>query len=471
MKGVEWNVWIGVRSVTGGALGSRVASRVSGLLNGGMEIAVALLLGLLLGGGVVFLLMRGTANASRAELERLRDERSEARSAVARLETRLEAERKAAEEKLALLEDAKAKLMDSFKALSSEALSKNNTDFLNLAKSTLEKYQEGAKSDLAKRQEAISKTVEPVGKALEQFNERVEKIEERRTQTDATLKQQLQQLAESQVQLSKTTGSLVQALRAPQVRGQWGEMQLRRTVEMAGMINYCDFVEQASHETGEGQRQRPDMLIRLPNERQVVVDSKVPLAAYLDALEAEDADTQTGRMQAHARHLRDHIKGLSQKAYWNQFDNAPEFVVLFIPNEAIFSAALEQDPQLIELGVLNKVILATPTTLIALLKAIAYGWQQEAIAREAKEIAALGKELFDRIGVVTGHFVKLGKSLDQSVGHYNNAIRSVESRLLVTAKKFQELDSTATEELPETKRIERTANVPEDGEGTSNVEH
>jgi DNA recombination protein RmuC len=230
------------------------------------------------------------------------------------------------------------------------------------------------------------------------------------------------------------------------------------------MVNYCDFIEQASHETGEGQRQRPDMLIKLPNERQVVVDAKVPLAAYLDALEATDAHVQTERMQAHARQLRDHIKGLSQKAYWSQFENTPEFVVLFVPNETIFSAALEQDPELIEIGVANKVILATPTTLIALLKAIAYGWQQEAIAREAKQIAALGRELYERIGVVAGHFAKLGKSLDQSVGHYNKAISSVESRLLVTARKFEALDSSNADALPETQAIEKVPTLPKEEE-------
>lgn len=427
----------------------------------------ALVVGVLLGAGLVYLLLRGgllrsesAAAAAQEELQALRSESSAAKEALAGIEAQRDAELKAAAEKLALLEEAKAKLQDSFKALSSEALSKNNESFLNLAKTTLEKYQEGAKGDLEKRQQAINKTVEPVGEALKLFNERVAKIEERRTETDASLKQQLQQLAESQVQLSRTTGSLVQALRAPQVRGQWGEMQLRRTVEMAGMINYCDFEEQASVETNEGQRQRPDMLIRLPNERVVVVDSKVPLAAYLDALQSEDPDVQKERMMAHARHIRDHIKGLSAKSYWTQFDNAPEFVVLFIPNETIFSAALEQDPQLIELGVLNQVILATPTTLIALLKAIAYGWQQEAIAREAKEIAALGKELYDRIGVVAGHFAKVGKSLDQTVGHYNKAVSSVESRLLVTAKKFEALESASAEALPEVKVIEKIPTLP-----------
>jgi len=432
-----------------------------------MEIVLGLIIGILLGAGLVYATLNGALKDSKvrsdeAETERdaLRDKLAEANQALAALTAQRNAELNAAEEKLTLLEDAKAKLQDSFKALSSEALSKNNESFLKLAKENLEKYQEGAKGDLEKRQEAINKTVEPVGEALKVFNERVGKIEERRAATDAGLKQQLESLVTTQNQLSKTTGSLVQALRAPQVRGQWGEMQLRRTVEMAGMLNRVDFQEQASVDTDDGQRQRPDMLINLPNGRQVVVDSKVPLAAYLDALEAESPDTQTERMQAHARHVRDHIKGLSAKAYWNQFDNAPEFVVLFIPNETIFSAALEQDPLLIEQGVENQVIIATPTTLIALLKAIAYGWQQEAIAREAKEIAKLGKELYDRIGVVAGHFAKLGKSLDQSVGHYNKAISSVESRLLVTAKKFEDLESSSLDPLPDAQAIEKIPTLP-----------
>jgi len=417
-----------------------------------MEILLGLILGLTLGAGLVYFWLSRAMAETRQELAALKAQR--------------DAELKAAAEKLQLLEEARAQLEASFKALSAEALSKNNESFLRLAEENLKKYQEGARSDLEKRQESIHKTVEPVNEALRLFNQRIEKIEERRTATDASLKQQLEQLSQAQTELSRTTGSLVQALRAPQVRGQWGEMQLRRTVEMAGMINYVDFVEQASHETGEGQRQRPDMLIRLPNERQVVVDSKVPLAAYLDALEAKEAAVQSERMKAHARQLRDHIKGLSTKAYWTQFENAPEFVVLFVPNETIFSAALEQDPQLIELGVESKVILATPTTLIALLKAIAYGWQQEAITREAKEIAALGRELYERIGVVAGHFAKLGKSLDQSVGHYNKAISSMESRLLVTARRFENLDSASPDPLPEVNQIEKQPALPKETEAS-----
>ena len=428
-----------------------------------MEWGVAFVAGFLAGGAVVYLALRGSrgeAAAARKQADALSAELSEARERLAGAEARREAEDKAAQEKIALLEEARTKLRESFKALSSEALAKNNESFLNLAKTTLEKYQEGAKSDLAKRQDAIAKTVAPVDEALKTFNERVGKMEERRTETDAGLKEQLRQVAEAQAELSRTTGSLVQALRAPQVRGRWGEMQLRRAVEMAGMVNYCDFQEQQSGEDAEGRQKRPDLLIRLPNERRVVVDAKAPLAAYLEALETEDADARTANMRDHARQIRDHVKGLSQKAYWAQFADAPEFVVLFLPNEAVFSAALEQDPGLIETGAENRVILATPTTLIALLKAVAYGWQQDAIAREAKQIAGLGKELHERIGVVVGHFAKLGRGLEQSVGHYNNAVRSVERRLLVTARKFEAMDSTATEPLPDPEPVGETPLPP-----------
>ena len=421
---------------------------------------MALAAGVLIGGGLVYFVMRRASGEAEGDPAVLRRELAEARQNLARMEARREAENKAAEEKLALLEATREKLTESFQALSSEALNKNNRSFLELAKASLEKYQEGAKGDLEKRQAAIQKTVEPVGKALEKFEERVTSLEERRTKTDAGLKEQLELLAQSQQRLSQTTTGLMNALRKPEGRGRWGELQLRRTVELAGMIQYCDFEEQTSVEGGEGERLRPDMLIRLPNERQVVVDSKVPLVAYLEALEEENAAEKAEQLKRHARHLREHIKGLSQKKYWSQFENTPEFVVLFVPNEAVFSAALEVDPQLIELGVENRVILATPTTLIALLKAIAYGWQQDAVAREAREISALGKELYERIGVVVAHFASVGKSLGQTVNHYNKAISSAESRLLVTARKFEALESVNAEALQETQRIETIPTLP-----------
>ena len=412
-----------------------------------MDLIIGLVFGILLGAVVVYFLISAAHGKTKQQL--------------AGVEAKYEAELKAADDKLKLLEEARDSLKDSFKALSADALSKNNESFIKLAEENLKKHQQSAKDDLEKRQQAITKTVEPVSQTLKAFSDRVNKIEERRIESEGGIKKELQKLSEMHLRLDQSTSSLVQALRAPQVRGQWGEMHLRRTVEMAGMINYCDFEEQSSVETEEGQRQRPDMLIRLPNERRVVVDSKVPIAAYLDALETDSIEVQSERMQAHARHLRTHIKDLSTKAYWSQFENAPEFVVLFVPNEAIFSAALEEDPSLIELGVENKVILATPTTLIALLKAVAYGWQQEAITREAKEIASLGKEIYDRLSVVIGHFVKLGKSIDQSVGNYNKAMNSVDSRLMVTARKFESLESASSEQLPDINQIEKRPNLPD----------
>ena len=412
-----------------------------------MDLIIGLVVGILLGAVVVYFLISAAHGKTKQQL--------------AGVEAKYEAELKAADDKLKLLEEARDTLKDSFKALSADALSKNNESFIKLAEENLKKHQQSAKDDLEKRQQAITKTVEPVSQTLKAFSDRVNKIEERRIESEGGIKKELQKLSEMHLRLDQSTSSLVQALRAPQVRGQWGEMHLRRTVEMAGMINYCDFEEQSSVETEEGQRQRPDMLIRLPNERRVVVDSKVPIAAYLDALETDSIEVQSERMQAHARHLRTHIKDLSTKAYWSQFENAPEFVVLFVPNEAIFSAALEEDPSLIELGVENKVILATPTTLIALLKAVAYGWQQEAITREAKEIASLGKEIYDRLSVVIGHFVKLGKSIDQSVGNYNKAMNSVDSRLMVTARKFESLESASSEQLPDINQIEKRPNLPD----------
>jgi DNA recombination protein RmuC len=390
-----------------------------------------------------------------ARLSSTKSELAQAQQAIIRYQAQAESEHSAMEEKERLLESAKSQLSESFKALSASALAKNNQDFLKLAQTIFNQQQVQTQQQLGQGQKHIEETMEPVGTALHKFNERMTKIEQERAASTASLNQQLKQLAQSHQQLSQSTHSLVQALRAPQVRGQWGELQLRRSVEMAGMLNYCDFSEQANVEDVNGLRQRPDMVIHLPNERSIVVDAKVPLAAYLDALQTNEAAIQSERMQAHARQLREHVKALSTKAYWNQFESSPEFVVLFIPSESIFSAALEQAPDLIELGVANQVIIATPTTLIALLKAIAYGWQQTAVAREAKEISRLGKELHERIAVVVDHFNKLGKSLDQSVAHFNGTARSLQSRLTVTAKKFEALDSASGTEVSASPQIER----------------
>jgi DNA recombination protein RmuC len=389
-------------------------------------------IGLLVGVAVTWLVMHRRRANVLADLERA--------------ESDLKSQAALEEERAAAFELANAKLTQAFADISNRSLRANSDTFLQLARQNLETQHQKAKGELSEREKAVEALVKPIRDALDASHKQISELEKARSEAYGSIRTHLETMQLSQKSLAKETQNLVTALRRPEVRGQWGEITLRRLVELAGMVEHCDFVEQM-HVVGEGQNIRPDMIVNMPDQRQLVVDVKTPLDAYLAAAEADnDAQRKLG-LERHAKNVRAHIRLLSSKAYWKQFDESPEFVILFIPGDQFLSAALAEEPDLIEYALSEQIILATPTSFVALLKAVAYGWRQLALADNAKEIRVLAEDLYGRLGTFVTHMNKVGRQLASSVDNYNRAVGSLERNVLPGARKFTELGVHSKKEI------------------------
>jgi DNA recombination protein RmuC len=422
--------------------------------------AIWLIIGLLAGAGAILVGLRPRLRSLAREAARARDlegelvqvrsdlerelvqVRSDLERELVRARTALEHERSLAQERLATLTDAQARLSASFKALSAEALQSSMAQLSELARAQLRGVQAEAKGDLDQRRQAVEQLVAPLKEQLGRVDARLLALDQERRESRGRLEVQLKSLAETGERLRTETGALVTALRKPNARGQWGQMQLRNVVELAGMVRYCDFAEQSAL-AGDGVQLRPDLVVNLPGGKHVVVDAKAPLQGVLDAYEARDDDERQRHLRDHARLLRRHVKALADKAYWAGLDSAPDLVVMFLPGEHLYGAALEADPALIEDAMARRVLIATPTTLLAMLRAVAYGWQQERVAESAQAISELGRELHGRLVKLSSLFATLGSRLNSTVRAYNEAVGSYEARVLPAARRFEDHGSVA----------------------------
>lgn len=383
----------------------------------------------------------------------------QARRTIERLQLQLQNEEQMHEERLRMLDDAQDRLHNTFSVASQRALRDNNQQFLQLAQESMSRFHSESKADLEQRQQSIRHLVDPIKLALEKTEQQIQTIEQSRQASFGALGEQLRNLSVDQMALRKETSKLSTALRTPGMRGQWGELSLKRVAEMAGMVEHCDFLEQVQRSNAE-RVIRPDMLVRMPDKRELVIDAKSPMDAYLDAFETENETLRRQHLQHHAKRVREHVRTLASKRYWEQFDNAPDFVVLFMPGEQFLGAALEQDKNLMQDALEMRVILATPATLMALLRAVAFGWQQSVLTENARKIRDVGTELHKRLTVFTAHVEKLGKNVEASVDTYNKLLGSLERSVMPGARKLAELGITSGRELAETEPLEGSPRVP-----------